>query len=238
MKFDEEIDLWAWHIDYYMEEGSQYWDNLDFERVGQKPFFFRDDETKPWPKDSHCITDIDCLPKAVVSYEKLRKHGEGPGQLRKMAEALRDKKEMTVIADEAIECVWFETFIHASAPNNDNRDHGSLPRESYHFTLDQLQKIANKLQFMKDKYSSDPWVNVTIAEDLVSAFNDYIAEVGEELLYMQANPQPTPAPNSDYYDELVSWYASVGRGNRYERDKVRQMRGYWPLVAHLYNETA
>jgi len=236
LKFEEEIDLWAWHIDYYMEEGSQYWDDLDFERVGQKPFFFNTEDTKPWPKNSHCITDINCFPTAVVSYEKLRKHGEGPNELRKLAEALRGKKDMTVISDEAIDCVWFETFIHATAPNNDDR--AGLPRESYHFTLHQLQTIANKLQEMKDKYSTGNWATNEIAQDLVAAFDDYIGEIGDELDYVQANPPPTPAPNVDYYDELVSWYESVGRGNRYEIDKVRQMRGYWPLVAHLYNETA
>mmetsp|Transcript_9847 Transcript_9847/g.14502 ORF Transcript_9847/g.14502 Transcript_9847/m.14502 type:complete len:428 (+) Transcript_9847:80-1363(+) len=238
LKFEKEIELWAWHIDYYMEQGSKYWTDLDFDRVGEKPFHFLTDEEKPWPKDIHCINDIDCFPKALISYEKLRKHDTGPGELSKIANAVRDKKEMTVISDEAIGCVWFETFIHAKAPNNDNRDHHGNAKEAYHFTIDQMQIITNKLQFMKDKYSSGEWENNAVAQDLVLAFDDYIAEVGEELLYLQANPPPTPAPNAAYNDELVSWYETVGAGNRYARDKVRQMNGYWPLVANLYNETA
>lgn len=237
LKFEEEIDLWAWHIDYYMEGGSQYWDELDFERVGQKPFFFRTEDMKPWPKDFHCTTDIDCFPKAVVSYEKLRNHAEGPNQLRRIANALRDKRNMTVIEDEAVDCIWFETFIHTSAPNNDDRDHGGRPASDYTFTNQQLQTIADKLLYMKNKYSQDPWTNVPTANDIVAALDDYITEIGQELAYMEANPGPTPAPNPDYYQSLVDWYEAVGRGNRYEYDKVRTMQGYWPLVKHLYNET-
>eukprot|EP00546_Thalassionema_frauenfeldii_P004477 CAMPEP_0178916868 /NCGR_PEP_ID=MMETSP0786-20121207/12906_1 /TAXON_ID=186022 /ORGANISM="Thalassionema frauenfeldii, Strain CCMP 1798" /LENGTH=294 /DNA_ID=CAMNT_0020590307 /DNA_START=303 /DNA_END=1183 /DNA_ORIENTATION=- len=229
LKFEKEIELWGWHIDYYMEQGSRYWDDLDFERVGEKPLYFRTDDMKPWPKDSHCIYDIDCFPQAVVSYEKLRKHGTGPEELRKIANALRSKKDMTVLADEAIDCVWFETFIHASAPNNDDRDHNGLLAESYKFTNHQMQIIANKLEFLKEKYSTSEWANVTVAEDLVLALEDYISEIGEEMVYLQANPAPTPVPDPDYYQSLVDWYATVGGGNRYEKDKVRQMRGYWPL---------
>merc|ERR1712232_103421 len=160
LKFDEEIELWGWHIDYYMEEGSQYWVDLDFERVGQKPFHFKTEEEKPWSKDMHCVTDIDCFPKAVVSYERLRNHDSGPNELRKMAEALRGKKNISVISDEAIDCVWFETFIHAKAPNNDDRDGGGKLKEAYKFTYEQLETIAAKPQFMKEKYSADPWTNV------------------------------------------------------------------------------
>eukprot|EP00547_Thalassionema_nitzschioides_P006919 CAMPEP_0194200986 /NCGR_PEP_ID=MMETSP0156-20130528/1388_1 /TAXON_ID=33649 /ORGANISM="Thalassionema nitzschioides, Strain L26-B" /LENGTH=422 /DNA_ID=CAMNT_0038926071 /DNA_START=312 /DNA_END=1580 /DNA_ORIENTATION=- len=237
LKFEKEIELWAWHIDYYMEQGSKYWTDLDFDRVGEKPFHFLTDEEKPWPKDIHCINDIDCFPKALISYEKLRKHDTGPGELSKIANAVRDKKEMTVISDEAIGCVWFETFIHAAAPNNDDRDFAGDLAEAFRFTNDQLEAMANKLEFMKEKYSAAEWANVTVAQDLVSAIEAYISDVGEERAYMLANPSPTPPPNPDYHQSLVDWYAGVGGGNRYEKDKVRAMRGYWPLVKQLYNET-
>jgi len=237
LKFDEEINLWAWHIDYYMERGAKYWLDLDFERVGQKPFRFHIEKPKPWGRDLHCVYDLDCFPKAVISYEKLLKNATGPLELRKMAEALRGKKEMTVIEDQAIDCVWSETFIHAQAPNNFDRDAGGLPADAYNFTNAQMESILDKLNFMRNKYSQGKWTNISVAMDIVSALDDYIVDVGEEYAGMVINPSPTPAPNLDYHQNLLDWYDSMGRGDRYAYDKVRQMHGYWPKVMHLYNVT-
>eukprot|EP00548_Thalassiothrix_antarctica_P018390 CAMPEP_0194195004 /NCGR_PEP_ID=MMETSP0154-20130528/75894_1 /TAXON_ID=1049557 /ORGANISM="Thalassiothrix antarctica, Strain L6-D1" /LENGTH=260 /DNA_ID=CAMNT_0038919487 /DNA_START=585 /DNA_END=1364 /DNA_ORIENTATION=+ len=237
LKFEEEINLWAWHIDFYMEEGAQYWQDLDFERVGQKPFHFNTEMPKPWATDPHCIYDLDCFPKAVISFEKLLNHTTGPSELRKIANVLRGKKNMTVIKDEAIGCIWEESFIHARAPNNFNRNTGGLPAAAYKFTNAQMRSILDKLNFMRNKYSQGKWTNIPVAMDIVSVLDDYIADVEQEFVQMVIDPSPTPAPNSDYHQNLVDWYESVGRGNRYSVDKVRQMRGYWPLVKHLYNET-
>lgn len=235
LKFDEELDLWALHIDYYMEDGPQYWDELDYERVGQRPFHFRTDDMKPWPKDTHCIYDIDCVPKEIISYEKLRNYESGPEELRKVANAFRGEKAMTVLSNEAVDCVWFETFLHADAPQNDDRDDTSFERTYYGFTNDQTQKILDKLQYMKDKYSQGQYANMTVATTLVTIFDEYIEELEEEVANLQLNPAPTPVPDPQYHEDLVSWYADLAGGERYNISKVQKMRGYWPLVKHLYD---
>lgn len=237
LKFDKELDLWAWHIDYYMEDGQQYWDDLDYERIGETPFHFRTEDMKPWPKDYHCVYDIDCIPKEVISYEKLRKYDTGPDELRKIADTFRGKKEMTVLSDEAVDCVWFETFLKADAPQNDNRDEAGLFRELYGFTNAQTQKIADKLNYMKNKYSQGKFTNMTAANALVMMFDKYIKDLDEELELLNTNPAPTPSPDPNYHDELVNWYAALAGGNRYALSKVQHMHGYWPLVKNLYNNT-
>jgi len=237
LKLDEELDLWAWHIDYYMEDGQQYWDDLDYERVGESPFQFRTEDMKPWPKDFHCIYDIDCMPKEVISYEKLRNYETGPNELRKIANTFRGKKAMTVLSNEAVDCVWFETFLKADARQNDDRDETSLERTQYGLTNAQTQKIVDKLYNMKNKYSQSQFSNMTAATALVEIFDEYIVELEEELAVLNVNPAPTPVPNPNYHDELVSWYAALAGGSRYEISKVQNMRGYWPLVKDLYNNT-
>eukprot|EP00548_Thalassiothrix_antarctica_P010551 CAMPEP_0194160744 /NCGR_PEP_ID=MMETSP0152-20130528/78557_1 /TAXON_ID=1049557 /ORGANISM="Thalassiothrix antarctica, Strain L6-D1" /LENGTH=548 /DNA_ID=CAMNT_0038870459 /DNA_START=226 /DNA_END=1873 /DNA_ORIENTATION=- len=236
LKFDSEIDLWGWHIDFYMENGTQYWNDLDFERVGEKPFFFFNESNKPWPINEHCLLDMDCVPVAHVSYDKMRNPDTGPGELSKIANILREKKGMTVLSDEAIECIWNQTWTFSTAPRNENRDISSPSASDYKFTNTQLQAMLDKLEFMKNKYNSTPWINHPIAQDLVLTFDVYIKEVAEELEYQNENPVPTPAPNPDYYQSLVDWYATVGQGDRYNVDKVRGMRGYWPLVKNFYGE--
>lgn len=237
LKFDQELDLWAYHIDYYMEDGQQYWDELDYERVGESPFHFRTEDMKPWPKDYHCIYDIDCIPKEVISYEKLRNYETGPNELRKIANTFRGKKAMTVLSDEAVDCVWFETFLKADAPKNDDRDEGGRSRVQYSMTNVQTQKIADKLYYMRDKYSESKYSNSTAAIDLVAIFNEYIEEIEEELAILNVQPAPTPVPNPNYHDDLVNWYATLAGGRRYDISKVKNMRGYWPLVKDLYNNT-
>jgi len=236
LKAFSEINLWGWHIDFYMENGTQYWNDLDFERIGQKPFFFFNESNKPWPINEHCVFDIDCVPVAHVSYDKMRNPDTGPGELSKIANILREKKGMTVLSDEAIECIWNQTWTFSTAPRNENRDISSPSASDYKFTNTQLQAMLDKLEFMKNKYNSTPWINHPIAQDLVLTFDVYIKEVAEELEYQNENPVPTPAPNPDYYQSLVDWYATVGQGDRYNVDKVRGMRGYWPLVKNFYGE--
>mmetsp|Transcript_23150 Transcript_23150/g.35063 ORF Transcript_23150/g.35063 Transcript_23150/m.35063 type:complete len:273 (-) Transcript_23150:45-863(-) len=50
---------------------------------------------------------------------------------------------------------------------------------------------------------------------------------------MYASPQPTMAPST--LPELVEWYNTLGRGNRYAKDIVQHMASYWGLVEDMYN---
>merc|ERR1712232_729994 len=120
-RFEDEIRLWGLHIDFYMENGAQYWMPYDFERNGQFPFRFYNESDRPWPQDHHCAEDIDdCRPKAVVSYERLKDPITGPSELEKIANVLRGKQSMTVMDDDGINCIWHETWLNTPAPANED----------------------------------------------------------------------------------------------------------------------
>jgi len=240
IKFEDEIKIWAWHIDYWMEEGSQYWHPLDYERIGQFPFHYNNESSTPWIKDEHCRnhTDIDCFPKAIIAYEKLEHYLTGPDELRKIANVLRGKKGMTVLPDESINCIWFQTFVHHMETNDVDIEGGETSDNgNYNFTTTHIETILGTLKMMKDKYSQPRWRNVTVALDLVSSLDEYIKDTTEELYEAYSNPAPTPAPDPFYHQYLVEWYESIGLGNRYSYEKVHNMIGYWPLVKDLFNET-
>jgi len=254
-RFEDEIDLWAWQIDFYMEGGSKFWQELDFERAGQYPFHYYDDTEKPWPKDAHCKYDISdgCEPKAVVSYERMKDPATGPGELRKITDQLRFKRDMTVLSDEIMDCVWNETWKDAPEKRNDNRDaggnDGEFPSASsdYMFTVHQMQTILAKVIIMKNKYSKNSadtggkdWVLHPVARDLVKILHSYINEISAELGALYSDPSPTPAPQADliaYKQAQVAWYNEIGKGNKYAKDIVQHMSAYWSKVKDLYNGT-
>mmetsp|Transcript_4978 Transcript_4978/g.5490 ORF Transcript_4978/g.5490 Transcript_4978/m.5490 type:complete len:440 (+) Transcript_4978:148-1467(+) len=235
-RFDDEINLWGFHIDYYMGNGTQYWFDYDFERNGQTPFRFRTEEERPWPKDSHCIYDSDCAPKAVISYEYLRDSVKGPAELKKIADVLRGKAGYEeVLEDEAIDCIWHETWVNAPEPSNDNRDLNGLPSEAYNFTLPQMYKIEDKLQEMIAKYEGRKWAANPVAMDLVDNFRNYQLSLSAEISDMEVNPPPTPVHDANYQKEIKEWYQSLGKGNRYDKSKIQDM-GIWDQVSHFYED--
>lgn len=235
-RFSDEIQMWGWHIDYFMENGTKYWFDFDFERNGQYPFRFRNETEKPWPKDLHCSDNIDCVPKAAISYENMIDVMKGPTELRKIASVLRGKPGMNVIDDEAIECIWNETWYMAPEPSNSNRDLNGLPRTEYNFTIDQMYAIEDKLEEYVLKYSSEPWDMNPTAADLVTNFENYLIDVRDERLDMEANPRPTPAPNANYPLEIKEWYSSLGKGNRNDMSKIQGM-SIWDDVKHFYSDS-
>jgi len=235
-RFADEIRLWGLHIDFYMENGAQYWMPYDFERNGQWPFRFYNASDEPWPQDYHCAHDVEsCYPRAIVSYERLKDPIVGPTELKKIAAVLRNKTAMTVMPDDGINCVWHDTWIKNPYPNNDDRDKNGLPRTAYNFTLAQMYVIEEKLVEYKNKYSTGRWEFNTEAIDLVQNFEIYIGDVRAEIDQMEENPPPTGAPNANYTQELVQWYNSKGKGNRYSKGTVQNM-GIWDLVKHLYDD--
>jgi len=240
-RFEDELNLWAWQIDFWMENGTQFWDDLDFERAGQYPFTYNDEFKKPWKLDEHCRNDLDCVPKAVISYESLKDPATGPGELRKIANLLRFKKRMNpTLPDEAIDCVWNETMHHAPENRNEDRDLKGFFAEDYKFTIKQMEGILAKLTLMKYVYSTGDWTLNPMARDLVTNFHTYINNVTGELAEMYSDPPATAAPVVDivaHRKEQVEWYNSIGKGNKYAKDIVQQMAAYWPTVKDLYNGT-
>jgi len=56
-RFEDELNLWTWQIDFWMENGTRFWDDLDFERAGQYPFSYFD-EVK---NHGHWITIVETI---------------------------------------------------------------------------------------------------------------------------------------------------------------------------------
>eukprot|EP00957_Ditylum_brightwellii_P126714 9657876-Ditylum_brightwellii.AAC.1 len=168
-RFDEEIDLYMWFIDFYMESGTQYWMDLDFERNGQWPFRYLTDSEKK--QDLHCVYDLDCFPKAIVTYEHLVDPNTGPAELTRIARVLKGKPGMDgVVGPDAVSCVWDQTWKQAKLPFNNNRDKGGRGAEEYKFTETQMEKMIDKLEFMIFKYSTGyNWEGHPLAMDLVSS---------------------------------------------------------------------
>lgn len=143
---------------------------------------------------------------------------------------------MTVLGDEAIECIWHETLVNKKTSHNSNRDEAGLLASKYKFTILQMEKIVENLRMMIDKYGLGVWENNANAQDLVVYFEIYKAEVTAELDEMYVNPAPTAAPNSAYHKTLAHWYNGIGKGNRYSKRNVQGMLSFWPLVAHLHED--
>mmetsp|Transcript_23148 Transcript_23148/g.35061 ORF Transcript_23148/g.35061 Transcript_23148/m.35061 type:complete len:631 (-) Transcript_23148:132-2024(-) len=235
-RFHDEVNVWGYYIDFWMENGPQFWHNLDYERAGQYPFRYNYESERPWPTDSHCLYDITegCTPKAVVSYERMRDPDLGPEELRRIANVIRYKKGMDLmVSDEAINCIWLETWDHSPENRNDDRDVGGTLAGEYIFTIEQMEELIAKLSYYKHKYSQGDWELDRQARELVMNFHDYIGEISGELATMYASPQPTMAPST--LPELVEWYNTLGRGNRYAKDIVQHMASYWGLVEDMYN---
>eukprot|EP00546_Thalassionema_frauenfeldii_P005488 CAMPEP_0178923478 /NCGR_PEP_ID=MMETSP0786-20121207/16739_1 /TAXON_ID=186022 /ORGANISM="Thalassionema frauenfeldii, Strain CCMP 1798" /LENGTH=615 /DNA_ID=CAMNT_0020597973 /DNA_START=52 /DNA_END=1896 /DNA_ORIENTATION=- len=236
-RFEDEINLWGWYIDFWMEDGPQFWHSLDYERAGQYPFRYNRESEKPWPLDAHCRVDVTegCVPQTVVSYERLKDPLQGPEELRRIADIIRYKKEMTMVSDEAIECIWNATWYNAPEPRNEDRDAGGTLADEYKFTIHHMEEMLAKIVLMKDKYSTGQWVMFKPARELVKNFHEYIKDISAELAEMYANPPPTQAPSIGYDKALVDWYNTLGRGNRHAKDIVQHMASYWGLVSDEFN---
>ena len=83
--------------------------DLDYERNRQWPFDWIDEVNRK--KYFHCIDLMDCYPKAIITYEKLKDPIKEPAELNKIATVLYVKSGMIVIAEEARSCIWNKTQI-------------------------------------------------------------------------------------------------------------------------------
>jgi len=229
-RFDDEIKLWARHIDYFMEQGTQYWTELDIERIGQYPFSFYNDDEIPVEKDTVCTEYIYCYPKTIIVYEKLQDPGTGPVELSKIADVLEGKAGIEVIRSDLFPCVYNETLKNAGATTNSAR---IGPDESnYTFTLAQITTLYDTLVNVRDKYDTSD--RTEEASSLVNALNDYISEVGVEKALMENDPPEIVQHAPSYHEDLKDWYNAIGRGSRYIKPRVELLDAYWPKVQHLY----
>ena len=238
LRFQEEINLYEWHIDFWMENGTVYWQDWDFERIGQWPFRWNTEAEKAArEKDLNCqYQDIDCVPKAAVAFEFLQNEVTGPAESQKMAKVLENKTGINVIEEEARECMWNATMDQESLNNNFDRE--GPENDEYGFTYKQMQSIQEMLVRVQTKYSSGSWIGNIVAEDIVKYVTYYLQVNEEEMNSMVGNYPPTPAPNPDYMENLKEWYRSIDKGERYSKEKVQSMYGFWKYNSHLYDTGA
>eukprot|EP00586_Coscinodiscus_wailesii_P002645 CAMPEP_0172490136 /NCGR_PEP_ID=MMETSP1066-20121228/20470_1 /TAXON_ID=671091 /ORGANISM="Coscinodiscus wailesii, Strain CCMP2513" /LENGTH=434 /DNA_ID=CAMNT_0013258451 /DNA_START=106 /DNA_END=1410 /DNA_ORIENTATION=+ len=214
-RFQEEVLLWRYFIDYWMAGGEQYWMDGDFERNGQYPYGWVNKTDRKI--DEHCIYDLDCFPTAVLSYELLHDPVTGPIEARKLAKALDGKLGIDVIDEEARECVWHKVKEFKEQPDLDGRNRNPVKATEYGFTLAQLRYIKQTLIEMRNEYSAGEWEKNKLAQELVLYLDMYLEDNEPEIEEMQGYSSPTPAPNEEYIQSLHEWYASLGRGERYSR---------------------
>lgn len=71
----------------------------------------------------------------------------------------KGKVGLTVIEEEARECVWRELIINRKGFTTTfkDRDVKGSAEDQYAFTLEQMQKIQDELARVRDKYSSGDW---------------------------------------------------------------------------------
>ena len=142
--------------------------------------------------DSHCLEDIpQCQPTAVVSIERILANETGPDEIAKLAATIEGKPGITMIEEEARECVWREMADpkvggkgKAAIPHFPNRDRYGPKEEEFLFTKPQMKKIIEEITRVRDKYSEPEWANNENAQQLVEFFEGYIEENELELASM------------------------------------------------------
>merc|ERR1712232_606844 len=232
VRFEQELNLWRWFIDFWMENGTKYWMDLDFERNGQAPFAFIPDGDRA--RDLNCLhQNLDCTPKILMAYEYINDPVLGPPEINKLAKLLENKPGWTVIEESARPCIFESTLEHSPWPWNEDRI-GEIG--DYNFTYPQLVSMLDMVNSVKNKFSSGIWVGHPIATELAKYMSIYAVDIGRAILDIEIsqNYPPTMSPNPEYQRELQEWYANIGRGDRYNKEKVKNLVGIWPQIKHLY----
>jgi len=202
IRFDAEIKKWGWFMDYWMEGGlcrDIFTNDLTtpehFERLIQPVMYAAAEllaeqqalgQVPPYV-DGHCVHDMgSCTPVAIASFERIVDPMTGPAEVDRFVAAIEGKVGLSVIEEEARECVWRELIINGKGNTNTYRDRdGNGPAEDqYGFSLDQMNQIQAELGRLRNKYSSGIWTNSTIAQSLVGYLDEYIAENEEEIQAM------------------------------------------------------
>jgi len=241
-RFDDELNLWGWFIDFWMYEGRQYWITWDFERNGQWPFRFLNETEREYTYDEHCdFVNETCKPKAILSFEKLRDPEFGPNEIRKIADNLRGKRNMTVLDDDKMVCIYHQTNINHPMPNETNRVDPDGSDQVFNFTFGEqhLYAMLEKLDSLINRYNGTAdsrWIGDPLAAELVEILEGYVGEIQIEL--NSTSFSPTSAPGVNYTYDLVQWYNSLGKGNRYDKGKVQALAYFWGNNSFLFaNET-
>jgi len=201
------------------------------------------------------LEDLEKGPKELRKIAKVlriqqREHGNNRDRIR-------------VADDDAINCIYHETLINnhpggrsvgqVSSSSFHNVENTNTTNEEddanyydendqsnilhHNFTVTQLKAMIFKLELMIDKYSMGIWENHGLAKDLVSNLEEYVFDILNEIeeLNHQSNNKndDESSPDSKYLSELEEWYKSIGKGDRYSKERMQKTH-LWQKVSHLY----
>ncbi len=155
--FNSEVTRWANYIDFWMQGGYE--------------------ESKDKVHDRCLYSDIECKPKAVVDFEHFYQ-GKPNSEFVKICDVLETSANVAVIAAQAQVCV-LESVFEKKELHQGGRPSPDLPPQ-YKFNMVQFDKMLNRTIELRDKYSAAPWDTDSVAIDLVSILNTYIADVKAE----------------------------------------------------------
>lgn len=163
--FTTEMNKWVDFIDFWMQGGFQESTNTTHDR---------------------CLySDMVCKPVLVIDFDTFYK-GSVSTEFTKLAKALDSLENVELAATGARKCMLESVFLDKSL-HNANRDGSGPPAEEKGFTVDQLEYMYNVTVDLKDKYSGPPWDEDTVAQDLVTILNSYVAQIdAEHYLDLQA----------------------------------------------------
>jgi len=189
-----EIKWWGWHIDYWMEGGIMR-DNMSNKYTTAEHFFymlnpsaygddgslfvkFVGEELVPPTYDDRCIFEMKekCQPVAVVSIERLMDYKTGVNETSKIANTIKGKTGLDVIAEEAWPCIWKEVIVHKKGPKIMTDREGPSIKE-YDFTDEQLVRMLSEIDRLKTKYDDPAWRYLEIARDLVDVLEEYHLDI-------------------------------------------------------------
>lgn len=164
-RFNTELDRWAWHIDFWMQDGLR-----------------RNDGFNHSYQDGHCGKDIaECIPKTIIQFEKIIDPTEAVriGELNKIGLLLDSSPNVTVIKNEARPCVYRKVWERDEF-YNPGRDGNGPPAYEKVFTFQQLNAMRWQINKLKEKYSLPPFQEMTLAQDLVAILDEYDDQLSEE----------------------------------------------------------
>jgi hypothetical protein len=179
-RFDVELSLWSWFIDFWMQNG------------------LRTDGTEDY-QDYHCQIHMEeCHPKILVQYEKLYNVNKNIGQAEseKIARLIESSSNITIIDEEAWPCIY-NSVVDRTELFNPNRNGKGPPVDQKGFTCAQLEAMMTEMTLLRDKYSVSPWDQDSVAADLVYALDEYIFSIGKEY-----NTCTAGGNKLGYYDNL------------------------------------
>jgi len=181
-RFEEEVKLWCWFIDYWIEGGTQYWANDNNARDGIHPYGWVNETDRIGTKDKHCENYANkdmCVATTVVSHDRLLK---GTAEADKVATVLDGKLGyVSGHGSEPRECIWHMRKKTTKKSHMPHQDETTNLLADFKFEHDQMLYMISTLSKMADKYRSQKWKKNPLAKDLVSLLHEYIDDISVEM---------------------------------------------------------